>query len=64
MATKTSGKIGGKRKIWFTKLKTQLFPNGQESGLMGDGKPNAAVEIKVTSNWKPGRPKSKNIKHK
>jgi hypothetical protein len=55
----TAGKIGGKRKIWFTKMIVVEYPSGLKAGATGDGKPNAAKEIKVASVWKAGKSKNK-----
>lgn len=38
-------KMGGKRKVWYTR----------STGRIGDGKPNAAIEVKAESGWNPGK---------
>lgn len=56
----TAGKIGGKRKIWFTKLIVETFPSGNITGLINTGgKGDASKEIRVSSPWKAGKSKNK-----
>lgn len=54
-----AGKIGGKRKIWFTKLKLETFPSGHVGGMTGDNSPNAGKEIRTASGWKAGKSRNK-----
>lgn len=51
----TASKPGGKRKVWFTKTVTHLFPSGLILGLQGDNKPDGAKSVKVSSPWKAGK---------
>jgi hypothetical protein len=56
---KVAGKIGGKRKIWFTKMILTTYPSGLIAGMTGDNSPNAAKEMKTGSSWKAGKSKNK-----
>ncbi len=57
-----TSKIGGKRKVWFTRMILMEYPSGLIAGMQGDGKPNDAKEIKVASPWKAGISKNKRYK--